>query len=194
MVGPPGFTTPALIVPYWAMDCACSVNQAPLHPKNSSDTSEQDSMITTVLPAPPIRRPQARQAGQTRRDMKRKNSTTIPSTIKPAIFLNTFLAIIILGSFSPLVQFIQEIPSNSPPKIVSSVDLKARAPVHLSPPRALHPTTKKKIPANRNAQPARLVTLLQVMRGSGSIAAVPSTFSRGIKCPLGSRLPKRLRS
>src|SRR5881397_2049619 len=89
--------------------------------------------------------PQARQPGQTRRDMKRKNSTTIPSTIKPAIFLNTFLTIIILGSFSPLVQFIQEIPSNSPPKTVSSVDLKARVPVHLSPPRGLHPTTKKKI-------------------------------------------------
>src|SRR5438034_10337589 len=120
--------------------------------------------------------PQARQPGQTRRDMKRKNSTTIPRTIKPAIFLNTFLTIIILGSFSPLVQFIQEIPSNSPPKTVSSVDLKASVPVHLSPPRGLHPTTKKKIPANRNTQPARLVTPFQVMTGSGSIAAVPSKF------------------
>src|SRR5216117_3394911 len=76
--------------------------------------------------------PQARQPGQTRRDMKRKNSTTIPRTIKPTIFLNTFLTIIILGSFYPLVQFIREIPSNSPPKTVSSVDLKARVPVHLS--------------------------------------------------------------
>src|SRR6266487_1898197 len=134
--------------------------------------------------------PQARQPGQTRRDMKRKNSTTIPSTTKPAIFLNTFLAIIILGSFSPLVQFIQEIPSNSPPKIVSSVDLKASVPVHLSPPRALHPTKKRKIPANRNTQPARLVTPLQVMRGSGSIAAVLSTFSCRTKCAIGSRLQK----
>ena len=134
--------------------------------------------------------PQARQPGQTRRDMKRKNSTTIPSTIKPAIFLNTFLAIIILGSFSPLVQFIQEIPSNSPPKTVSSVDLKASVPVHLSPPRGLHPTTKKKIPANRNTQPARLVTPLQVMTGSGSIAAVASKFCRGTKCPICSRLQK----
>src|SRR5205809_1496537 len=120
--------------------------------------------------------PQARQPGQTRRDMKRKNSTTIPSTIKPAIFLNTFLTIIILGSFSPLVQFIQELPSNSPPKTVSSVDLKASVPVHLSPPRVLHQTTKKKISANRNTQPARQVTHLQVMTVSVSIPAVSSTF------------------
>src|SRR5437773_9985412 len=77
---------------------------------------------------------QARQPGETRRDMKRKNSTTIPSTIKPAIFLNTFLAIIILGSFSPLVHFILEIPSNSPIIFVSSVDLTASVPVHLSHP------------------------------------------------------------
>ncbi|HVH15139.1 MAG TPA: hypothetical protein VNA15_05405 [Candidatus Angelobacter sp.] len=108
--------------------------------------------------------------------MKRKISTTIPSTIKPAIFLNTFLAIIFLGSFSPLVQSIQEIPSNSPPKVVSSVDLKASVPVHLSPPRGLHPTTKKKIPANRKTQPARLVTPRQVMTRSGSIVAVRSTL------------------
>src|SRR5207247_10052780 len=106
--------------------------------------------------------PQARQLGQTRRDMKRKISTTIPSAIKPAIFLNTFLAIIFFGSFSPLVQFIQEIPSSSPPKIVSSVDLKASVPVHLSPPRGLHSTTKK-IQANRNTQPTRLHPPLQVM-------------------------------
>src|SRR5205823_13304850 len=133
--------------------------------------------------------PQAREPGQTRRDMKRKNSTTIPRTIKPAIFLNTFLTIIILGSFSPLVQLITEITSNRPSKIVNSVDLKASVPVHLSPPRGLHPT-KKKIPANRNTQPARLVTPLQVMTGSGSIAAVPSKFSRGTKCPICSRLQK----
>src|SRR5438034_11190993 len=86
--------------------------------------------------------PQARQPGQTRRDMKRKNSTTMPRTIKPAIFLNTFLAIIILGSFSPLVQFIQEIPRNSPPKIADSLDLTARVPVHLSPPNGRHPTAQ----------------------------------------------------
>src|SRR5213596_1436496 len=98
--------------------------------------------------------PQARQPGQTRRDMKRKNSTTIPRTIKPAIFLNTFLTIIILGSFSPLVQFIQEIPSNSPPKIVSSVDLKASVPVHLSPPRGC--TQRRRRRSQQTETPNRL--------------------------------------
>ena len=109
--------------------------------------------------------------------MKAKRRTMTTMIARPGSMRRYFASILTLtfsGVLSPLSPVSHEVARRSAPAMVVTVEESVSLVLQDVWRIGLQPTVRRNIPVRTNTQPRRLITVLQLTTGSGSVAEVSS--------------------